>query len=221
MSGTRRKPGELGRHVEGYREWLTARGYTPLTVRNMLKDLGQVGQWMSREALVTSQLDEGAMFSFLAARHKNGRLRELGPRAMMPLLTFLREVGVTPGGQPSRTPLAALLGEYRIWMLQERGLAPTTMLRYENTARRFLQQQTMTNAALEPAQLTGLDIKHVSAAGVRSGLRRFGEGSGRGAPLGLALPVFAGPHSASAGGGRASGGRVATGHAAAACDERR
>jgi len=45
MSGTRRKPGELGRHVEGYREWLTARGYTPLTVRNMLKDLGQVGQW--------------------------------------------------------------------------------------------------------------------------------------------------------------------------------
>ena len=158
MSGTRRKPGELGRHVEGYREWLTARGYTPLTVRNMLKDLGQVGQWMSREALVTSQLDEEAMISFLAARHKNGRLRELGPRAMMPLLTFLREAGVTPVGQPSRTPLAALLGEYRIWMLQERGLAPTTMLRYENTARCFLQQQAMTNAALEPAQLTGLDI---------------------------------------------------------------
>ena len=95
----------------------------------MLKDLGQVGQWMSREALVTSQLDEEAMISFLAARHKNGRLRELGPRAMMPLLTFLREVGVTPVGQPSRMPLAALLGEYRIWMLQERGLAPTTMLR--------------------------------------------------------------------------------------------
>jgi len=113
---------------------------------------------MSREALVTSQLDEEAMISFLAARHKNGRLRELGPRAMMPLLTFLREVGVTPVGQPSRMPLAALLGEYRIWMLQERGLAPTTMQGYENTARCFLQQQAMTNAALEPAQLTGLDI---------------------------------------------------------------
>lgn len=158
MSGTRRKPGELGRHVEGYRGWLTARGYTPLTVGNMLKDLGQVGQWMSREAVVTSQLDEDAMISFLAARCTNGRRREVGPRAMMPLLTFLREAGLTPVRQPSQTPLARLLGEYRIWMLQERGLAPTTMLRYENTARRFLQQQAMTNEALEPAQLTGLDI---------------------------------------------------------------
>ena len=42
MSGTRRKAGLLGPEVEGYRAWLTHRGYTPGTVRNMLKDLGQV-----------------------------------------------------------------------------------------------------------------------------------------------------------------------------------
>jgi len=157
MSGTRRKPGELGPHVEGYREWLTQRGYTPLTVRSMLADLGQVGRWMSREALVTAQLDEDAMVAFLAARHAHRGRRELGPRAMVPLLTFLREVGVTPAGQPSHTPLAVLLGKYRRWMLQERGLAPTTVLRYENTARRFLQQQAVTDGALEPAHLTGAD----------------------------------------------------------------
>jgi len=43
-------------------------------------------------------------------------------------------------------------------MLQERGLAVTTVLRYENTARRFLQQQAMTDGALEPTRLTGVDI---------------------------------------------------------------
>ena len=43
MSGTRRKPGQLGPQVEGYRAWLAHRGYTSQTVRNMLKDLGQVG----------------------------------------------------------------------------------------------------------------------------------------------------------------------------------
>jgi hypothetical protein len=43
MAGTRRRAGELGSQVEGYRSWLTRRGYTPLTVRNMLKDLAQVG----------------------------------------------------------------------------------------------------------------------------------------------------------------------------------
>ena len=40
MSGTRRKAGLLGSQVEGYRAWLLRRGYTPQTVRNMLKDLG-------------------------------------------------------------------------------------------------------------------------------------------------------------------------------------
>lgn len=48
MSGTRRKPGRLGGHVEGYRSWLEQRGYTPLTVTNMLKDLGQVGVWLAK-----------------------------------------------------------------------------------------------------------------------------------------------------------------------------
>jgi len=158
MSGTRRKPGEMGPYVEGYREWLTQRGYTSSTVRQMLKDLGQVGLWMSREALTTSQLDEDRMLAFTVTSQANGRRRRLGQRAMMPLLTFLRELGVTPPARPSSTPLTALLGEYRRWMSQERGLAPTTVLRYENTARRFLQEQAVIDGVLEPAQLTGVDV---------------------------------------------------------------
>jgi hypothetical protein len=61
------------------------------------------------------------------------------------------EVGVTPEAKPPRTPLGALLGEYRIWLVQERGLTAATVLRYENTARRFLQQQAMAGGALKPA----------------------------------------------------------------------
>ena len=158
MSGTRRKPGELGRHVEGYREWLARWGYTPATVRGMLKDLGSVGRWMSREGLREVQLDEAAMVTFLVASGAEGRRRVLGPRAMAPLLSYLREVGVCPMAQPPQTPLAVLLADYRIWMFQERGLAATTVLRYENTARRFLQQQAMVDGVLEPANLTGADI---------------------------------------------------------------
>jgi len=158
MSGTRRKPGELGPYVEGYREWLTQRGYTSQTVRQMLKDLGQVGQWMSREALVISQLDEDAMAAFSTTSQANGRRRRLGPRAMVPLLTFLRELEVTPPGHRVATPLTALLDEYRRWMVQERGLAATTILRYENTAGRFLQQQAVIDGVLQPAHLTGVDV---------------------------------------------------------------
>lgn len=48
MAGSRRKAGVLASQVEGYRAWLAEHGYTKLTIRNMLKDLGQVGTWLSR-----------------------------------------------------------------------------------------------------------------------------------------------------------------------------
>ena len=51
MGSSRRKAGLLGPEVEGYRAWLAGRGYTPQTVRNMLKDLGQVGVWLSVQGL--------------------------------------------------------------------------------------------------------------------------------------------------------------------------
>jgi len=77
---------------------------------------------------------------------------------MMPLLSYLREAGVTPAAKPPQTPLGALLGEYRMWLARERGLAAATVLRYEGTARRFLQQQAMAGGVLEPAGLAAADV---------------------------------------------------------------
>jgi site-specific recombinase XerD len=158
MGSPRRKAGQLGPQVEGYRAWLAHRGYTTQTIRNMLADLGRLGRWMSGEGLVTAKLDEDAMAAFLAARQAAGRRRAVGPRAMMPLLSYLREAGITPAAKPPQTPLGALLGEYRMWLARERGLAAATVLRYESTARRFLQQQAMAGGVLKPAGLTGADV---------------------------------------------------------------
>ena len=159
MSGTRRKAGLLGPEVEGYRAWLTYRGYTPATVRNMLKDLGQVGVWLSAEGLVAAQFDEQRAAAFRAARRRAGRRRVPGERAMGPLLAYLREAGVVPARNLSLSPLGELLGQYRLWMVQERGLAAMTVLRYENTARRFLQEQATNDEGMfEPAALAGADI---------------------------------------------------------------
>jgi site-specific recombinase XerD len=158
MASTRRKAGLLGPQVEGYRVWLTQRGYTPGTVRNMLKDLGQVGVWLAGTGLEASQFNQERASEFLAARRASGRRRISGPRGMVPLLTYLRDAGVVAAEQPSVTPLGALLGRYRSWMIRERGLAATTVLRYENTARRLLQEQASADGVCEPAALTGADI---------------------------------------------------------------
>jgi site-specific recombinase XerD len=158
MSGRRRKAGLLGPQVEGYRAWLEQRGYTPGTIRNMLNDLGQVGQWLSAEGLGARQVSEELMATFLTARRETGQRRVPGIRAMAPLLSYLREVEVAPAAKPSLTPLGSLLGQYRSWLVGERGLAATTVRRYENTARRFLQDQASADEMFEPAALTGVDI---------------------------------------------------------------
>src|ERR1035441_6963108 len=67
MSGTRRRPGRLGPFVDGYRVWLLEAGYTPQTVRAMLKDLGSLGRWMDVESVEVGALTVTAIESFLAA----------------------------------------------------------------------------------------------------------------------------------------------------------
>jgi site-specific recombinase XerD len=158
MSGTRRKPGGLGPQVEGYRAWLVAQGYTASTVRNMLKELGQVGRWLTVEEVEAAQLDEQRITAFITARHAAGYRRAPGPRAMAPLLSYLREAGVVAAMQPLTTPLELLLAQYRKWLVDERGIAASTVLRYENTARRFLSEQAMVEGVFTPTGLAGSDV---------------------------------------------------------------
>ncbi|MEO6413372.1 MAG: hypothetical protein ABIO48_12380, partial [Pedococcus sp.] len=102
---------------------MTRQGYTQATIRNMLKDLSQVGVWLSDQGLEAEQLDEDQMAAFLSARRMAGRRRIPGARAMVPLLRYLRQIGVAGQERPSLTPLGELLNQYQSWMVQERGLA--------------------------------------------------------------------------------------------------
>ena len=60
---------------------------------------------------------------------------------MVPLLSYLREVGSPPAAGAVDDTAGCSARAVPVWMVQERGLAATTVLRYENTARRFLQSR--------------------------------------------------------------------------------
>ena len=64
MSGTRRKPGRMGPFVAGFRTSLSEQGYSDLTVRKMLKDVGAVGRWMQGHDLQVSQLTPAVIAEF-------------------------------------------------------------------------------------------------------------------------------------------------------------
>jgi site-specific recombinase XerD len=156
MSATRRRPGRLGPFVEGYRVWLLASGYTPQTVRGMLKELGNLGRWMDAEGVEIGALTVTGIESFLVDRRAAGRRRVPTVRALRSMRTYLREVGVMAGERPaSVSPVEALVAEYREWLIADRGLAAMTVLRYETLARRFLAARVTPADDLGVADLDG------------------------------------------------------------------
>ena len=160
MSGTRRKPGRLGLFVEGYRVRLLALGYTPETVRGMLRVLGQLGRWMASEGLEPGQVDAAAIEAFLAARRAGGDRQVPTVRALGQLVSYLRDVGVMAPEErsPELTPFEELIAEYRAWLVVERGLAAATVLRYETLARRFLGERVTADDELGVADLSGVAV---------------------------------------------------------------
>jgi site-specific recombinase XerD len=140
MAASQRKPGAMGPHIDGFRAWLVDHGYAQGTVSNELMLAGRLGRWMCELDLEPGQLDEAAVAAFLASWRTRGRRRAPGPRSLKPLLDYLRTQGVV-GLSAVAAPVDSLVAHYSCWMVEERGLAPTTVRRYETTARRFLAQR--------------------------------------------------------------------------------
>jgi site-specific recombinase XerD len=145
--------------VDGYRVWLLEAGYTPQTVRAMLKDLGSLGRWMDVESVEVGALTVTAIESFLADRRAAGRQRVPTVRALRSMQTYLRDVGVMAVElPPSLSPVEVLVGDYREWLIADRGLAVMTVLRYETLARRFLTARVTHTDELGVAGLDGLVV---------------------------------------------------------------
>jgi len=159
MYGNRRKPGRMGPFVEGYRSRLLSLGYTPGTVGEQLKVIGQVGRWMETEGLEPAQLDEAHLEQFLASRRAEGHPRVPSLRSFVALLEHLRDEHVIPVVPvPPLTAFEELVGTYRDWLIGERGLAAPTVLRYENLARRFLREHASGEDGVNVQGLTGVDV---------------------------------------------------------------
>jgi site-specific recombinase XerD len=157
MSGTRRKPGRMGPFVAGFQTSLSEQGYSGLAVRNMLKDVGAVGRWMQERDLQPGQLTPAVIAEFRIDCLAVGRRKVPSVKSFEPLLRFLRVEGVIGEPPEPESPVERLLVDYRRWLVVERGLAESTVIRYENLARRFLQLDWVGDGA-GVTVLTGAEV---------------------------------------------------------------
>lgn len=157
MSGTRRKPGRAGPFVSGFQSSLLQQGYSALTVCNMLKDLGAVGRWMQERDLQPDHLSLSVIAEFHADCLAGGRRKIPSVKSFEPLLRYLRVEGVIADSPEPESSIGRLLADYRRWLVTERGLAESTVIRYENLARRFLELHSVGDG-VDAAALTGAEV---------------------------------------------------------------
>ena len=162
MSGSVSAPtvsGPLAPYAVGYRRWLLARGFSPLSANIRLRQLGHLSRWLECEGLALAELTAKRAECFSAERRSAGHVILVSAASVRLPLSYLREAGVapTPMLAVADEPIELLLAAYRRYLCRERGLARSTIVKYQAVARLFLEQH---------AGPEGLSLKRLGAADI-------------------------------------------------------
>jgi integrase/recombinase XerD len=134
-----RVTGPLVPYAAGFIEELARLGYTTQSACGQVLLMAHVSRWLAGEGLGAGALTPQTADRFLAARRAAGYVLYLSPKALVPLLGFLRRIGAAPEAPvPALAPEDALLGRYRRYLVTERGLAAETAADYAAKVRPFL-----------------------------------------------------------------------------------
>jgi len=152
--------GPLAAFASGFVEDLIARGYRPGTAADQLRLMADVSRWLGERGLGAGDLTVSVTEWFAAERRAAGRARFVSPRALIPLLGYLRGLGVAPVPVPAvpATPSETLIERYSQYLLERRGLAPSTVRNYVGVARVFLADRERVRGGLALAELDGAAV---------------------------------------------------------------
>jgi hypothetical protein len=136
-----RVTGPLAMYADGFRAELAAQGYVAGSADRNLRTLAHVSRWMDSQGLSVGQLSTARLEEFLEVRRRDGYHHALSVRAAMPLISYLRRLGV--GDLPAEAPAGSgtvdvLAGQYRGYLVSERALTPQVVATYARLAREFL-----------------------------------------------------------------------------------
>jgi len=155
-----RAGGPLAPFADGYGAELTRLGYTANSVVTHVVLMGQLNRWLCDAGIDLGELTARRVEEFFDARRAGGQRRVPTLRTLAPLFGYLRSRGVVPPpAAGASTPLDELLARYRRHLVDDRGLAPSTVLRYEMRARRFLLERSLTGGGETGVEgLRGADV---------------------------------------------------------------
>jgi integrase/recombinase XerD len=132
--------GPLEAFALGFVADLDRQGYLPLGAKLQLRLMAHVSRWLEGEGLSADGLTNEAVERFLAGRRAAGRRDYVTPRAMAPLLEYLRGIGVI-AAEPDPEPSSwdeVLLERFGEYLAVERGVTADTVEGYTHAVRPFV-----------------------------------------------------------------------------------
>jgi integrase/recombinase XerD len=137
-----RMVGPLAPHARGFAEELARLGFTTFSARGQLGMAVRLSCWLADEGLDLAALTDAAVDSFLAARRAAGYTAFLTPKALRPLLGYMRGLGVVPDATPAARPsgVEELLDGLRRYLLVERGVQDKVAGGYVASVRPFVER---------------------------------------------------------------------------------
>ena len=144
--------GPLAHDIDGFAAGLAAQGYALQTAGNKLRLVRHLSVWLESEGLGAEALDEVRFETFLLSRGPR-RLAQGEAATGRQLLSYLRHEGRIPE-IPEETdnaePISRIERTYEHFLVNERGLSPSTVGDYLRAVRAFLAERFAASAvALE------------------------------------------------------------------------
>lgn len=148
VSARVRVSGPLVSYVEGFTAALSAQGYTDRSIANQLGLVAHLSRWIDRRVIAPEQITAYVVERFIADRRRtHAALRS--PRALEPLLAYLRSVGArVPAADPPPLSEDEILCAYDRYLAEERGVQAQRRRRCLAVASEFLRDRDVVGLAL-------------------------------------------------------------------------
>ena len=162
-----RMTGPLTPYAAGFAVELGRVGYTSLSTVDQLRLVAHLSRWLGREGLEVGDVGETAVEAFLVARRAAGYRAHLKLASLLPLLTYLRGLGVSPPARVApQTLVEQELERFRGYLLAERGLTSAAASNYVSLVRPFVAGR-VGERGVEPQRVTAGEVTSfmVAAAG--------------------------------------------------------
>ena len=209
-----RVAGPLARYAAGLVAELVEAGYRPNAAAVHLRLLAHLSRWLEREGIDPGEFRESQLERF--RREDLAWVRSLRiADGLVPVLTYLRGLGVVPAGdEPALSNVELLFERYREYLLIERGVTAGTARGYIDccSSVRFQARAGERQARVRWADATG--CARVRAGGLRAQAATLGEADGDGAAVAASVLARGGSDRPAAGAGGAVGRVLAASRAA-------